>query len=341
MAKDDACGVERRGTGMILGKFLPPHLGHQYLVDFARNFVHDLTVMVCSIKAEPIAGELRHGWMREMCPQHGVRVVHHTDEIPQSPEEHPDFWRIWHDAIRRFIPTGPDFVFASEPYGQKLADTLGARFVPVDLGRTLVPTSGTAVRTDPMRNWEYIPACVRPHFVKRVCVFGPESTGKTTLARDLAAHYKTVWASEWARALLDPNAGRCEIDDIPMIVRGQTASEDALARQANRVLFCDTDPLTTCVWSDVLFGRCDEAVRREAQSRRYDLYLLCDTDVEWVDDSTRYLGHMRREFFERCRDALESSGREYVVVRGSWEERFRLACEAVDGVLGTRNVSAE
>src|SRR5205814_5917310 len=99
----------------------------------------------------------------------------------------------------------------------------------------LVPISGTLIRQDPIKHWEDLPEVVRPYFVKRVCVFGPESTGKSTLARDLARHFQTVYASEYARPLLDPQGGQCRPLDIPLIVRGQVATEDALARQANRV----------------------------------------------------------------------------------------------------------
>jgi cytidyltransferase-like protein len=77
-------------TGLIIGKFLPPHTGHQYLIDFARNWVDRLTVLVCSLAAEPIPGAMRHAWMREMFP--AVNVVHVEDENPQEPHEHPDFW---------------------------------------------------------------------------------------------------------------------------------------------------------------------------------------------------------------------------------------------------------
>src|SRR5687768_14796348 len=210
-------------TGMLLGKFLPPHLGHQYLVDFARHYVDELIVLVCTLAREPIPGGLRFRWMREMFPQANVRLVHVTDDLPQEPADHPQFWDVWRGVVRRYIPegSGPDYVFASESYGYKLAEVLGATFIPVDPSRQLVPVSGTAIRTDPMANWKYLPAAVRPYFVRRVCLFGPESTGKTTLAARLAEHFDTVWVSEHARPLLDPKAGVCEESDIPRIARGQ------------------------------------------------------------------------------------------------------------------------
>jgi len=321
----------RTTTGMILGKFMPPHLGHVYCVEFARRFVDRLTVLVCSIEREPIPGRLRYEWMRELFPDCDVRHV--TDEVPQEPAEHPEFWSIWKQLLRRELPSGPDYVFASESYGFPLAEILGSRFIPVDISRELVPVSGTVIRQSPLKYWQYLPAPVRPYFVKRVCVFGPESTGKTTLAANLAKHFQTLWVSEFARGLLDHKSGVCDRDDITLIARGQIAAEDALARQANRVLFCDTDLITTTIWSRELFGDCPQWIDDEADRRPYDLYLLLDVDVPWVDDSQRYLPHRRQEFFEKCRHELTRRGRRMVVVSGSWSERLDLAIREVDRIV--------
>lgn len=319
-----------RTRGMILGKFLPPHAGHRYLVDFGRHYCDELTVLVCTLEREPIPGELRYDWMRRMFPD--CRVLHLTDDVPQTPEEHPDFWQIWRDLVLRAMPDGVDYVFASEDYGFKLAEVLGAAYVPVDHYRELMPVSGTAIRQAPLKHWRYIPEEVRPYYLRRVCIFGPESTGKSTLARDLAAHFDTLYAHEYARPLLDFKDGRCDYEDIERIARGQAAAEDALAPRANRILFCDTDPLTTSIWSDVFFQKCPAWVTAEAARRTYDLYLLMDIDVPWVNDGQRYFpdAPRRRAFFERCRDTLDRLGRPYVHIRGAWPERLARAIAAVE-----------
>lgn len=319
--------MARAGHGLVLGKFLPPHAGHQFLVQFAQNFVDRLTVLVCSLQGEPIPGELRFAWMRELFPQ--ARVVHITEELPQQPSEHPRFWEIWREVVQRAAGGPLDFIFASEDYGDRLAAEVGARFIPVDIGRSLVPISGTMIREAPLANWRFLPPCVRSYFVKRVCLLGPESTGKSTLARDLAVQFDTVYVSEFARELLDRKGGRCDPEDIPLIARGQQAAEDALARHANQVLFCDTDLLLTTIWSEILFGDCPEWVRAAAAARTYDLYLLLDVDVPWVDDSQRFLPHQRQAFFERCEAVLKRHDRRYVVIRGSWSERLAQAGSAV------------
>ncbi|HEX8200842.1 MAG TPA: AAA family ATPase [Isosphaeraceae bacterium] len=321
----------RTGHGMILGKFMPPHAGHLHLVEFGRRFAASLSVLVCSLEREPIPGRLRYEWVRELFPD--VHAVPVTDDLPQEPAEHPRFWEIWREVIRRAVGRPIDFVFASEPYGHRLAAELGATFVPVDLARESVPVSGSVIRARPLDYWRYLPDCVRPYFVRRVCLFGPESTGKSTLARDLAAHFATAHVPEFARGWLDPRQGVCTAEDIPIIARGQAAAEASLARRAHRVLFCDTDLLTTAIWSDVLFGSCPPWIAEEARSAKYDLTLLLDVDVPWVDDSQRYLPHLRREFFDRCRAALDAVGRRYVVIRGDWAERFASACTVVETIL--------
>jgi NadR type nicotinamide-nucleotide adenylyltransferase len=326
-----AASISTVGSGLILGKFLPPHAGHEFLVRFARNFVDRLTVMVCSLSSDPIPGELRFGWMRELFPD--VHLVHVTDPLPQEPHEDPRFWDVWREAALAAAGTTVDYVFASEDYGQRLAAELQAKFIRVDKARQQVPVSGRKIRERPMEYWEYLPECVRPYFVRRVCLFGPESTGKSTMARELAYHFHTVHVAEFAREWLDPRAGVCVLEDIPVIARGQLAAEEALARRANRVLFCDTDLLATTVWSEFLFGQCPQPVRDEAERRSYDLYLLLDIDVPWVDDSQRYLKDRRAEFLQKCRLALESRGRPFRLLSGSWQDRWEQACGAVEKLI--------
>jgi HTH-type transcriptional regulator, transcriptional repressor of NAD biosynthesis genes len=292
-----------------------------------------VTVLVCSLPDDPIPGELRFRWVQQMYPE--LRIVHVRDNLPQHPGEHPDFWQIWRRTMLEASPEGVDYFFASEDYGFMTAEVLGAQYVPVDRHRQLVAASGTMVRADPIKHWASLPDIVKPYFLKRVCIFGPESTGKSTLAAALAKHFETLHAAEYARPLLDPKGGRCDWDDITRIARGQAATEDALAQQANRVLICDTDVLTTVVWSEILFGSVPEQVRQMAEHRQYDLYLLLDVDVPWVSDGQRFFSspQVRREIFIRFQQALESRCRPHLVICGTWDERYRVACQAVERLL--------
>lgn len=318
-------------TGLVLGKFMPPHNGHVYLIDFARHYVDQLTIYVDSLPSQPIPGSRRANWLRQMFPD---AVVQHPECInPQYPHEHPDFWQIWKSTLLKATGGPVDYLFASEDYGIKLAEVIGATFVPVDIERSAVPVSGTKIRKDPIEHWEHIPRLVRPYYVKRICIFGPESTGKTTLTKNLAQHFKTVAVPEYARTHLEHRNTQVDATDIPLIAKGQIAVEDSLALNANRLLFCDTDLLTTTIWSNWLFNSCDDWIVKEAEQRQYDLYLVTDVDVPWVADQVRYLPEERVAFFNRCIEELKQRNRPFHIVRGDWNERLQSAIKAVNSLL--------
>jgi NadR type nicotinamide-nucleotide adenylyltransferase len=207
--------------------------------------------------------------------------------------------------------------------------------VPAGGLRDHLPISGSEIRRSPWAHWDFLPEVVRPYYVGRISIFGPESTGKTTLAARLAAHYRTVWVPEYARTWLEltPEEGGLRPvvwEDMAVIARGQRAAEEALARQANRRLFCDTDPAATRIWSEVLFSK----VPVVHEGGPYCLTLLLDVDVPWEADTVRYLPQNRGVFFRRCRDLLEERHRAYRVISGSWEDRWRQSVQAVDELTG-------
>lgn len=319
--------------GLVIGKFLPPHRGHLHLVQSAREQVDRLTVLVCSLASEPIDGALRHQWMRELAPD--VNVVHCTDENPQYPHEHPDFWNIWIETIHRYVDEPIDVVFSSEDYGDELARRLRATHVPIDRARATFPISGTAVREAPMANWDFIPSVVRPYFARTVVLTGSECTGKTTLSELLAEHYRTVWVPEFGRTYVDQKNAPLVVDDIEAIARGQIESEERLAREANRLVVQDTDLVSTVVYGRHYFGEIPQWIIDAMHARKRDLYLLADIDVPWeADGMQRDRGDRREEMQELFRAALRELGVEWVDLRGSVAERMKTATAAIDRLLG-------
>jgi len=314
--------------GFLLGKFMPPHAGHQLLCDVARSLSDALTILVCSLEREPISGHLRHTWMSELYPD--CRVLHLSRDMPQEPAEHPRFWDIWRDAVRELHPEPIDLVFASEPYGHRLGAELSARFVPVDPARLAVPISGTAVREDLLSAWSALAPPVRAHFARKVCLFGPESTGKTTLVTQLAQRFSTVGVPEYGRTYTDAFGVDCSADDLIRIAKGQQAMIASCARRSGPILFTDTDAVLTAVWATMLTG--ERPAFFEQDMELCSLYLLTDVDTPWVDDGTRYFPEnaVRRQFFDACRSELERRGAPYVVIRGSYAERLAAAEAAVE-----------
>jgi len=319
-------------SGFLLGKFMPYHRGHEFLIRSAREQVDQLTVLVCSIASEPIPGWLRYHWVKTAFPDLDVRHV--TDENPQVPEEHKFFWEIWCDTIRRNTPADLDTVFTSERYGDTLAQKLGIRHVLIDLERRTVPISATLIRADPMKHWDFIPEVVRPHYIRRVALVGPESCGKSYLAEKLAAHFQTVFVEEYGRTYCERFGTQLSELDFAHIAGGQLYREDEMARQANRILFCDTDLIVTQIWSEVYFqGQCQPWILWANHLRRYDLFLLLAPDIPWEDDGTREYAHTREWQFERLRQELESRNLPYAIISGDFETRTQQAIHAI----GMRN----
>jgi NadR type nicotinamide-nucleotide adenylyltransferase len=165
--------------------------------------------------------------------------------------------------------------------------------------------------------------------MKRIAITGPECTGKTMLAQQLAAQYKTVWVREYAREYLDGLSRRYEYDDIIQIARGQVRDEDRLAAQATGFLFCDTCLLVCKVWSLVRFGRVDAWITEMIEARPYDLYILPQPDIEWTADTLRENPADRWDLLERYRDELKALGRPWIEVSGSPGERVNRAIAAL------------
>lgn len=314
--------------GFMLGKFMPPTLGHGYLGDFASAYCDDLTIMVESHDGQPVPGNLRYQWMKEMFPNANVIWCH--EKLPQDPSETDEFWDIWRDALSRHAPGEYDFVFASEYYGLKLAEVMGARFVPVDISRDCRNISGTEMRSNPFKHWEFLPNVVRPYYAKRITLFGPESTGKSTVGRRLAKHYNTVLIPEYGRVHVDAFGSDVTTADLDLITAGHQASVAAATRHCNRIMIEDTDPVMTTIWSEILHGTRDGKYADMVDNS--DLYLLCDVDIPWVDDGQRYFPDHedRKRFFNLCRKELEDRKAPYVVLRGDLKHRISTACQAID-----------
>tara|TARA_B100001939_G_C16947327_1_gene620814 strand:+ start:759 stop:1727 length:969 start_codon:yes stop_codon:yes gene_type:complete len=316
--------------GLVLGKFLPPHKGHLHLISEALKQCDELTVVVGSLQREPIPGELRFQWMKELC---NCSVVHLTDENPQFPEEHPDFWRIWKASLQRVHPEPVDVLFSSEDYGDRLASELGARHICVDLARKVVPVSGTAIREKPLSHYQFLPDPVRPYFHRKIVITGAESTGKTITSRHLANRFHTTWAHEYAREYLDSMGRFVQEEDIEQIGMGQIALEDRVRKQANRVFFCDTDLMATVIYSNHYFGDCPSFIPEALSTRIGDFYLFMDIDIPWVEDPQRDAPHLREEFRSRFLGELERSGAEYRIIKGNFHQRLERAVDAVDNYL--------
>lgn len=176
--------------------------------------------------------------------------------------------------------------------------------------------------------------------MKRIAVYGTESTGKTRLAERLARHFGVRWVPEYAREFWDQH-GEIGLKDMVPIAREQWRREDAAVeaarRAGERIVICDTEALTTMLWSELLYGTCPDEVRRGAEERcrNYARYLLLDADVPFEPDPARCFPEPadRQRTARVWREAVARRGLPFVEIRGEWAERERAAIAAVEAVL--------
>ena len=172
--------------------------------------------------------------------------------------------------------------------------------------------------------------------MKKVVILGPESTGKSTLAAQLADHYKTIYCPEFAREYLADTAGKYSYEDLLNIAKGQIDLEDQVLSQArNDLYFIDTDMYVMKVWSEVAFANCHKFVLDQIATRTYDLFLLCNVDLPWVPDELREYPELRarQQHFKMYEDLMINSGSKWAVISGTFSERLQSAILLVDTVL--------
>jgi nicotinamide mononucleotide adenylyltransferase len=243
--------ADRAGSrGIILGKFLPPHRGHEYLGHFAASFVDKLWIFVCSLPSDPIPGSLRVQWMGEMFPH--ARIVHIDEVNPAANRRQPGAHLIWSRAVREHLDGNPDYVFASEDYGWEFAKSLDSRFIPVDPSRDQFPISGTELRTHPFRHWHYLPDVVRPHFIREIMIEVPNTTPRQAeeIIRKAAMLLNTLYVPVYQHFYSDFIDSAAHPLDLSSQVKAQAALIAALKSQARCFLlrssleFHTLDPLS-------------------------------------------------------------------------------------------------
>ncbi|MFC4161020.1 AAA family ATPase [Chitinimonas lacunae] len=308
--------------GLVIGKFYPPHLGHLYLIQTAARHCRQVTVVVMAADRESISLRQRVSWLRESLsewPQVAVSGV--VDNLPV--DYHSD--KIWSQQVALMragvaladaevgrTPAKVDAVFSCEHYGAELARRFEAADVRLDGERHLYPISGTAVRGDPAAYWEWLPATTRAGLALRVVLIGAESTGKTTLARQLTKHFRSrggAWAASrmvaeygreyWvnrlalARAELGREPAFSEISwdasEFVHIAHEQNRREQQAAREGGPLLLCDTDAFATSIWHERYLGLEEPPLDiNPAKLPGRRCYLLCDVaGTPFVQDGWR------------------------------------------------------
>lgn len=178
-----------------------------------------------------------------------------------------------------------------------------------------------------------------PEKIIKIAITGPESTGKSTLAKELAKYYQTIYVPEYARTYMDQLNRPYTLEDIIQIAQGQLASEVEKLKQAQKILFSDTESLVTKIWSAHAYQTCPTWIEEQWQKQIYDLYLLMNIDLPWQADEQREHPHLRDFFFQWYKKNLEEAARPFVIISGLGEERLQQAIQEIDKILKNASVN--
>ena len=321
--------------GVTIGKFLPPHRGHDLLIETALAQCARLTVIVCWKPTDFIAGPLRQKWLQERHPAAKIIV------IDDRPEYDDDDSQGWANLTLGWLGERPDAAFTSEEYGARWAHFMGCAHVCVDLNREKIPMRATWIRADPRAHLGWMAPAVRAHFVPRVVIVGAESSGTTTLSRALAAHFETVWVEEYGREYCELNWSGWDYAwrsaEFAAIAAEQTRREDAAARRAHRVLICDTNAWATRLWHHRYLGRFSPDVEAIAAAGRADLYLLTDVNIPFVQDGIRDGEAIRAQIHRQFIAELNAQSVPWTLITGAPTARLARAVEAVEILLASKS----
>lgn len=171
------------------------------------------------------------------------------------------------------------------------------------------------------------------NLIPKIAITGPESTGKSTLCKSLAASFNSLWVPEYARTYCEGMNLEYKLRDIENIAKGQQELEEVYLKKASKVLFCDTDFVVLKIWAEHAFGECPAWIDNAIRTNDYRHFLLCNTDVEWEYDPLREHPHLREELFEKYLAVMTDYNLPFTVIKGKGEERFEMAKEIVEKIL--------
>jgi HTH-type transcriptional regulator, transcriptional repressor of NAD biosynthesis genes len=320
-------------NGLVVGKFAPPHKGHQLLLETALSQCEHVIVLVYSNPDfQKMPSKTRASWIEELYPNTRVLV---PENVPHNDAD--EFTQ--REFVKTFLECqniAVDVVFTSESYGAGFAAHLQVEHLLVDLERLQIPISGTRVRQDIHAHRGNLDPRIYRHFVQKIVFMGAESTGKSTLTEYVATKFQTNFVSEYGREVWIQKNGNLELSDYVHIAQHHRKLEDAAMLEANRFLFVDTNAITTMFWCYAYEGNGLPELTDLAQSAemRYDHVFVCNDDIPFVQDGWRDDAVWRSRQQSLILYDLTVRGVPYTVVSGSLEERLA----QVETVLETRAV---
>ncbi len=301
------------------------------MIRFARGACDQLTVLVCCGNTELIAPETRKNWISDTVQDlTGVDIrIYAYDEaqLPNTSVSSEAVSAAWAEVFMQLLP-GVELLVTSEPYGEYVAAFMGIRHLPFNPARNQVPVAASLIRQDLAAYWSYLPPAVKKNLALKVVLLGTESTGKSTLTAQLAAHFHGTAVQEAARDII-PDSNAFTLQDLYTVARAHAARIDAAVQGDSPYVFIDTDIHITFSYGLQFFDTRMQVEDAIFASNRADLYLYLNNDVPWHQDGTR-LEQAERDALDLAhRRTLAGFNIFYREIKGSWQERLHVSAALV------------
>ena len=329
-------------VGMYGGSFNPLHLGHVDCIIQAANMCRELYIVlsVGNNRGE-INYRVRYRWLYQLTKHIGnVKIITLFDDAATKADYTEEYWDSDAKKVKEQIGKPIDIVFCGDDYDEnsfwnKCYPESEIYFFPRN------DISSTEIRKNPYKRWDWIPNVAKPYFVKKVLLMGGESTGKSTLTINLANRFNTNYIDEAGREISERSGTDMLMlsEDFTEILLQHKLNEINAINNSNKVLFIDTDTLVTQFYMSFLND--PEIDRNKALSdaidavNEYDLILFMEPDVAFVQDGDRseVIRDDRETYSNKIKDLITSHGKNFIVINGTYQERYVKAVEAVERLL--------
>lgn len=315
--------------GLVLGKFMPIHTGHVNLINYALSVCDIVVVWVCVSNKETMNGDIRLNWVKEIFKDNKriQPLLFNYDEsiLPSTSESSQSVSKVWAEAIKENIPD-VNVIVSSEKYGDYLATYLNIEHCYYAIPKEV---SATDIRENPYKNKDFIPEVVKPYYQRKICILGTESTGKSTLVENLAAHFQADFVPEVGREVVE-HSNECTPNDLKIIATKHAELIMEKENKSSGLLFVDTDIHITKSYAKFLFDEVLDVEDWIMKANCCDLYLYLDNDVPYVQDGTRLSEADRNTLDTYHQQELEKAGISFIHINGHWDERFAMAVREVE-----------
>ncbi len=330
-------------VGMYGGSFDPLHIGHIHDIIKASSLCKELYVIISWCKnRESIEPNQIYRWIH-YTTKHltNIKIKLIEDKAVSKEEYNTDYyWEKGAQDIKNIIGKKIDAVFCGDDYyGKNRFEPLYKESKVIYFKRAEVPISSTEIRFDPYENWEYLPPICKEYYTKKVLIIGSESTGKSTLCKNLALAYNTNYVEEIGRITCDDAGGEEYMNNKDLIINliNQKSEEIKLLKNSNKILFIDTDALTTKFYINFLLNnedeinKCNKLADAINNINDFDLILFLEPTVEFIQDGTRNekINKERKKYSEQLKSLYKENNIPIVFIDGDYNDRFVKAKEQI------------